>query len=995
MGKDKKKKKKGGLIGGIVGAVGAILGILLLGMFLVVIILNGIIEMIMAVVDAIIDFLSNPFEFIGNALRVAGNAISNFLNLSYYDPPDTVDNILMPVSLSYIDNMKQSIEAKGVDVDAAGIEDLTLKKMVLTSFKTVATNTTEVAIEATDEEYRQFRSKSSGDNFYRREEEDNDGNKKKYICTQGIVSIQTEISPGRFEEMYCFTQESLDEIEKDYQRAIDDEKSNTQAEIEELLEHSYTVNSIGSIIINARQSTVGFETKELIYERSGEKAAIIGIKDSGASNNLSNLTIDYTTMISEYAMPIEFVSALMELTASPEFSLDVCELVKDSKINLAIYADTVQTDSIIEKKYEVDLEIEGTGSDDYESTIDINNGDVSDISKSMELKREYKGVVVYADTWWCKVKNKVIKNSEETYFGVDADDNEKEVNKSSLNNLWKDLPDETEDYSINKKWSELKNTIQEIFSIAQFMLIRVDDVFEGDYQSLFGNKYVDLVDGTDINYKDFIKKILAVEYSNRDESTKKVVSVEEERSDVRKRQYTAINTVRHIKTAKEVEDNTDKFLKLLKKNNGDDVLYTDYYGDDDVRIGQLLFNGSDVLYEILDSCENTKGISDIMRYIIYRYSGENQGITEFDDLVNIFGSMNSMDGSGFISGSNLMTSYIHSWEGAPPKNADGTKYIVFDDGAGNPTVGWGINISDDANGAAFVAAGYSTNIGAEIDVDFVDKYEEGIMEERIQRVRSTVSGLDLKEYQIHALVSRIYNYNNGLGTYNGIDFVTAYNTYWKDSDDLYGQQEANFNCDLYTKYMHQTTHNNKGEYMAGLENRRKSEWTLFQTGYYDRIGKTYAGGNGDILDAADAVHREEITWTYSVGGDLFWNNIESSINNPNKVTCCATFVSCVIYRTGMYTTAQMNSFNYNSCDPLANFLLSNGWEKISSYDDLQAGDVVFMDYQRNNDLDHVQIYAGDGLWFNAGSTDSIQRASPYSQGATWPKNNFAYAARCN
>ena len=77
----------------------------------------------------------------------------------------------------------------------------------------------------------------------------------------------------------------------------------------------------------------------------------------------------------------------------------------------------------------------------------------------------------------------------------------------------------------------------------------------------------------------------------------------------------------------------------------------------------------------------------------------------------------------------------------------------------------------------------------------------------------------------------------------------------------------------------------------------------------------------------------------------------------------------------------MNSFNYNSSNGLYNFLLDNGWQSINSYSELQAGDIVFMDTDGGSrDITHVQIYAGDGLWYNAGATEAIQRASPYSQG---------------
>lgn len=55
---------------------------------------------------------------------------------------------------------------------------------------------------------------------------------------------------------------------------------------------------------------------------------------------------------------------------------------------------------------------------------------------------------------------------------------------------------------------------------------------------------------------------------------------------------------------------------------------------------------------------------------------------------------------------------------------------------------------------------------------------------------------------------------------------------------------------------------------------------------------------------------------------------------------------------------------------------------IENYSDLQPGDIVFMTVEDNSTITyngrtlkvgHVQIYAGDGTWYNAGSTERIQQ----------------------
>ena len=55
---------------------------------------------------------------------------------------------------------------------------------------------------------------------------------------------------------------------------------------------------------------------------------------------------------------------------------------------------------------------------------------------------------------------------------------------------------------------------------------------------------------------------------------------------------------------------------------------------------------------------------------------------------------------------------------------------------------------------------------------------------------------------------------------------------------------------------------------------------------------------------------------------------------------------------------------------------------ISNYSQLAAGDIVIMTSPGGSGIGHVQIYAGNGTWYNAGSTDAIRRPNPYSSDAS-------------
>ena len=146
--------------------------------------------------------------------------------------------------------------------------------------------------------------------------------------------------------------------------------------------------------------------------------------------------------------------------------------------------------------------------------------------------------------------------------------------------------------------------------------------------------------------------------------------------------------------------------------------------------------------------------------------------------------------------------------------------------------------------------------------------------------------------------------------------------------------------------------------------------------YKNRVssaGGLASGSAQGIIDGAEKVHTmyEQQGWTYSVGGDLFWNDIERSTNNPNRVSCCATLIGSALYVGGVLSEQELNSFNYNYVPSVDSYLESHNWIRINNYSDLQAGDIVIMP-------GHVQLYAGNGTWYNAGSTSAIQRDSPYS-----------------
>lgn len=242
-------------------------------------------------------------------------------------------------------------------------------------------------------------------------------------------------------------------------------------------------------------------------------------------------------------------------------------------------------------------------------------------------------------------------------------------------------------------------------------------------------------------------------------------------------------------------------------------------------------------FSVTDS--STGSYIDPLTFYNIAKSSDAETVIEIADI-EMMGIVNIPTGYVYHSpksgGIETLRDYIRGWEyaGTPPMNADGTKYIIYTDGVGHETVGYGIDIFNGGFAQRFRDAGYPTYKGGEVPIEFIDALEEEEVNSCMEQIKSKTAGLNLTEYQIHALVSRAYNcgVSGALRERNGKTFVEAYQAYWTSSDLLYGSEVANFNHPLYTTYMSKPD-TSEGKVLSGLVTRRKKEWALFQTGIYD------------------------------------------------------------------------------------------------------------------------------------------------------------------
>lgn len=159
-------------------------------------------------------------------------------------------------------------------------------------------------------------------------------------------------------------------------------------------------------------------------------------------------------------------------------------------------------------------------------------------------------------------------------------------------------------------------------------------------------------------------------------------------------------------------------------------------------------------------------------------------------------------------------------------------------------------------------------------------------------------------------------------------------------------------------------------------------------GIFDPSAENVSTGtySSDILEAAQQVSEEEMDWIYHTnhekGEASLISPVEAQIRNPNKTTCCASYVACVLYASGYMSSEELGS-DFHSPSGLEKQLKKHwGEDTITNRAELKPGDIVIFDKGDSPDWpDHVQIYAGGDKWYNGGS-GGVGQPMPQYQAST-------------
>lgn len=723
------------------------------------------------------------------------------------------------------------------------------------------------------------------------------------------------------------------------------------------LKDKFTIDKNNDLIIVGLYSS---KTTVSYSDYAKEEGNVEG-KENTYNFNIQVERVNFQNVIQKYSMPFELCLALLMTTSNSGFCEELAELAKDATIIIDVQ-DNITT-TVIKDTYSYTANFEVKKFKFYKQTLEI-----TDYAYVVDGKPVYKTHTEEREG-----------NVNGTWKGsVEADNYKTVINTINSN--------------------KIQLCVRELDTwIANYKSIYVNDIKKDTQESTFNEEDEKEYSKAEQDYHGYGDNVVCGELPKGAKVERETVAVWEKKTN--KKNITSITTTNNYYniSSSEVKETPEKFLSLLKvdpktkifdlnnlRNNTEIIKYEDVEGKKVSPVDNLL-SAEVMLYELLSSNSKTVILEDTMRYLIGLYKGTTTLDTSRFSIYEP-GEFIKVSTSSSIA---KFKQYLYSFEGCTSLSADGTKYKIELDGGGNLTVGHGIDIN--ANQATLKAAGYSINEGDYIDKNFIDTLENEIINNCIQKVENITSSLNLKQYQIYALASRLYNCGEkkqdgtlgAFGVRNGKTFVQAYKEYWNENNDLEYKASPNeemYNHKLYVNYMSEPT-TSKGKELKGLIRRRRSEWILFKTGYFDVLGEycsEFTGSAAAILESAEKIHAymEQNMYSYCILGKEKNTHIgncgldntfeESKINH--KLTCCATYVSWVLRDAGYLDVTHHSATN------LGNYLLSIGFYSVD-YSEIEAGDIVIM---TRNGGGHTQIYAGDGQWYNAGSEAAVRKASPYT-----------------
>lgn len=391
--KDGKKKKKGGCLTGVIAGICALVFIIIfvVAAFFAIVeaIIRNIINTIMNIIDGIINFLTHPWKSLKVAWATLGNGWDYIWNNSDFNPNQFEEfrqEQLIVVTQENFNDMTERLDSM-INRNIAGLDNIMLKKMLLTYNAGKYSKNADIVMELTPEEETQCRNDSSiyypfelkqgkeieqmkmdlGEKvdlwlFERGEyEEKKAAENAYYLCTNGVLTLKND----KGQELIYYPEETLQKIyEKQCKKHLEGiiTASEYASAVWDYLERCYTDGIDGIKMYKdtiTEVSTTWDYKDEEIWKLFGYEVANLGLSirkeveradRQPKTNYVEMQNIEYYTLVSKHLTPVEFMVTLLEYSESRDFLDTFIKLVAEkNNIELTVYR--IETgEGLIEKE---------------------------------------------------------------------------------------------------------------------------------------------------------------------------------------------------------------------------------------------------------------------------------------------------------------------------------------------------------------------------------------------------------------------------------------------------------------------------------------------------------------------------------------------------------------------------------------------------------------------------------------------------------------------
>lgn len=419
------------------------------------------------------------------------------------------------------------------------------------------------------------------------------------------------------------------------------------------LRRYFTLDEEYNVIVATMNSTESTTTYSDYAKEEGQA------DEYSYTYSVNTVKINYRSGIEKYSMPLEFTLTMLAVTENPGFCEALLELIRDTKILIEVQ-DSISTTNMeekydyvgnfeLEKKikyYTMKMQIVTEDSEGEESDTDGENQN-SQFTPPSELLPQLPQIEGYKppDTYTLLPELPGINNTTSTvpslipkFEWVKVED---ESNLTGTYTKGKDMDNPYRKVVINRESMSTKLCVIEANTWMADTKITYDRAETPDNYSNVSNPE----DETDFIEVEDYHKLLDTLQENLPSGatvTSREETIKEKKTEQEIQTNTNTTNIRYNEVSTEVFEKEERFLSLLSvdpdtgvfdkediNKNTKLIKYEDLYGRDTAPETNLLIS-DEILFDILSSTKETQALEETMRYLLYIYTGNSYGVTEFN-----------------------------------------------------------------------------------------------------------------------------------------------------------------------------------------------------------------------------------------------------------------------------------------------------------------------------------------------------------------------------